>query len=103
MKSILLVNGTEELTVNEFLKKFGVDQEEAATIKALQLNQDHFIVHGNDFISVTKIPDLTPYERFQLEKYGNILGREPLEDESLDESISLSEAAYIYNLENPQS
>lgn len=102
MKSILLVNGAEELSISQFLKKFSVDQQEIETLKALPINQDHFIVYGNDFIAVTKIPDLTPFEKFQMEKHGNILGRDAaaMEEEPI---MSTSEEAYIYSLENPEA
>lgn len=46
---------------------------------------------------------LSPYEIFQLERYGNILNNANPEDEWLaDEPKSTSEENYIFNQENPQ-
>ena len=46
--------------------------------------------------------DLTPFERFQLKTYGNILNVREDETPELEEKKSYLEDAYIYSIENPE-
>ena len=44
--------------------------------------------------------NLSPYEIFQLEKYGNILPGSDSEDEETEETLSTSEINYIFSSQN---
>ena len=44
--------------------------------------------------------NLSPYEIFQLEKYGNILPGSDSEDEVTEETLSTSEINYIFSSQN---
>jgi hypothetical protein len=108
MKTIfLIIDKSVKTTLASFIKANTsdgvcmIDAEDVSTLEHLEIGETHHIPCGGNWCHIKRFEPSTYAERFELERFGNVLSQRK-SPRCNDREMSTSEEYHIYSLENPE-